>query len=217
MTSEQLYQLVLDRQWTALTAIVVFSALKLWKWAKPAVWDRIPGWARVAIPLLSIGLTGFTESLQEGVTWGPAALSGALAALGTIGAHHVTKIKRISAGVRPDDAEPPTLRSAGVAAATMVLLLTGCSALTGQQAQDAQQAVDTAAALCSNTLLRSDTPKMLIDSGVLPEVVGDVVNNACAVLAASKPGVDALLEQAQQQRTTPARVLTVEAQRRGLL
>ena len=97
------------------------------------------------------------------------------------------------------------------------IALTGCSALTGQQAQDTQQAVDTAAGLCSNTLLRSDTPRMLLDSGVLPEAVPAVVDTACAVLAASKPGIDALLQQAVQQRTTPARMLELEARRRGLL
>ena len=99
----------------------------------------------------------------------------------------------------------------------VTLLITGCAPFAGQPVQDAQQAVDTAASLCSNTLLRSDTPRMLLDSGVLPEAVPGVIDTACAVLAASKPGIDALLEQAQRQRSTPARALTLEAQRRGLL
>lgn len=216
MTSEQLYQLIID-QWAALTAAAVFTALKLWKWLKPTVWEQVPGWARMAIPLLSIGLTGFAESLQGGATWGPAALAGLLAAASTIGAHHITKVKRVLAGGRPDDAEPPTKRSVGLTAVSLVMLLAGCSALTGQQAQDAQQAVDTAASLCSNTLLRSDTPRMLLDSGMLPEAIPPAIDTACAVLAASKPGIDSLLQQAQQQRSTPARALTLEAQRRGLL
>lgn len=99
----------------------------------------------------------------------------------------------------------------------LALALTGCSAFGPQEAETAQDAVDTAADLCTNQLLRSEAPRMLIDSGVLPEVVPDVIETACAVLAASKPGIDALLQQAAQQRTTPARMLTLEAQRRGLL
>ena len=102
-----------------------------------------------------------------------------------------------------------------------LMLVGGCSALTGQQTQDvvntAQDAVATAVALCNNALLRSDTPKKLLDSGMLPETATAVINSTCEVLATSKPGIDALLEQAAQQRTTPARMLELEARRRGLL
>ena len=58
-----------------------------------------------------------------------------------------------------------------------MLLVGGCSALTGQQTQDvvntAQDAVDTAVALCNNALLRSETNKTLLDSGMLPETASD--------------------------------------------
>jgi hypothetical protein len=99
----------------------------------------------------------------------------------------------------------------------LLLLLTGCSALTPQQVDTAQDAVDTAAALCTNQLLRSDTRRMLLESGMAPVEATATIQTACAVLAASKPGIDALLDQAAQARTTPARMLQAEARRRGLL
>jgi hypothetical protein len=52
---------------------------------------------------------------------------------------------------------------------------------------------------------------------MLPEAIPPAINTACTVLAASKPGIEALLEQAARQRSTPERALTLEAQRRGLL
>ena len=58
---------------------------------------------------------------------------------------------------------------------------------------------------------------MLLDSGMLPETATAIINSTCEVLATSKPGIDVLLEQAAQQRTTPARMLEIEARRRGLL
>jgi hypothetical protein len=92
----------------------------------------------------------------------------------------------------------------------LAVTLTACA---GWQ-QPAETTADTAEALCTNTLLRSEeTQRMLLDSGVLPESVPPIVEAACAAL----PGVQALIEQADRQRSPRARVLLAAARARGLL
>jgi hypothetical protein len=97
----------------------------------------------------------------------------------------------------------------------LLMALPGCGLL---QSAPVQSGLDAAEAVCNNTLLRSpDVQRMLIQSGVLPESVATVIESACAVLAATKPGLDSLLEQADKARAPRDRVLAAEARSRGLL
>lgn len=93
--------------------------------------------------------------------------------------------------------------------ATVVIgLVTSCATWR----QDADTALDWGQAACESELLRSDLPQRLVDSGLLPEVVPGIIEQACALL----PAADLIL-QADKARSPRAVVLESEARKRGLL
>ena len=99
-----------------------------------------------------------------------------------------------------------------ITASLFLLALTGCA---GWQ-DTTKTGVDVATQICENELLRTEAPNM-IASGMAPPIVSEVINTACGILAATKPGLDTLLAQADQARAPRGRVLAAEAKARGLL
>jgi hypothetical protein len=92
---------------------------------------------------------------------------------------------------------------------TLVLLLSGCA---GWQ-DTAQTGLDVAQAVCENELLQ----ELLREDRMLSPVAADLAQNACTVLAATEPGLQAILAQADQARAPRGRILAVEARARGAL
>ena len=158
MTSDQLIQLIETHQYTTLVAVLVFGALKVWAWVKPAVWGKVPSWGKTAIPIAAVALGGFADALQGGATWLDAVLAGAL----LIATHHLTKVKRV---VAPD--KPPDTKRTGptVAAASMLILLSGCSVLKSEPVQQAGQVIDAA---CALGLVHSPALLQLLEAQGLP-------------------------------------------------
>lgn len=96
-----------------------------------------------------------------------------------------------------------------LALAPVLAVMYGCT--PAQQQAPVQTALDGAQAVCQNQLLRSDTPKMLIDSGVLPALVPAIIESTCAGLPLAE------LLAGTEFRSTGVRALQKAARQRGLL
>jgi hypothetical protein len=131
--------------------------------------------------------------------------------LETLGLYHGIKLAIPAVAKRKAALKAATKAVTTTLSATVALLLAlGCTPLSSSQI--VHTALDQTQAVCQNTLLRSDTPKMLINSGVLPDLVGDVIEATCAALPVAE-----IIASADKQRAPRARALQAAARERGLL
>jgi len=208
---------------SACTVVLVFVLRLLSRSGYPEFLPFLPAWA----DLTTWGKWGWPGRIGQGVVTcllsGGVVLAAGLedmvltdaelqaageACLGAFGLWH--GLKKLAPGKGAKKA-PITLPSVTL----LLMALPGCGLL---QSAPVQSGLAAAEAVCTNTLLRSpDVQRMLIQSGVVPESVATVIESACAVLAATKPGLESLLEQADKARAPRDRVLSAEARSRGLL
>jgi hypothetical protein len=187
-----LHALIVSHQWTALVAVLLVLAVACWRKAQPIVWDKLPQWARYAIPTLVVGVSGAAESLQHGETWGVAVLTAIVSAWTTIGG-----VK--TAGILAK--APPTV----VTAILFVGFVGAAHACTAQQLQQVQDVKSQAKGLCEQRLIERLAPVLLTQEQA--NVALEAARYACA--AAESECIDEAVqfrkEQLELRQAQPAR------------
>jgi hypothetical protein len=178
------------------------------EWFDVTTWSKY-GWpgtfGQLLVNVVLAGGTVIAASLQDGLT--EAELYAARdAVLQTIGIYHAVKL--VLPKKMPKNAKSAT--TTPLAVGLLLLVATSCAETT--RGQVVQTVLDQGQAICQSELLRSNTPKMLIDSGVLPELVDDVIEATCATLPVAE-----IIAGADKQRAPRARALQAAARERGLL
>jgi hypothetical protein len=217
MTLNEVIQLCVDRAADTVTASAdVATVLGGLRWIGAVAGDdktpAVKGWMDVTRlpqrvqPLVPMALTAgalLWLARDAGLTWHLASVvavvNGVLGGFVASGMAHDTP-RLIRGGKRV---------GRGLAAGAAALLLVGCASW-----QDtAQTGLDVAQAVCENELLQ----ELLREDRMLSPVAADLAENACTVLAATEPGLQAILAQADQARAPRGRILAAEARARGAL
>lgn len=188
-----LHKLIVAHQWTAVVAVLLVVAVACWRKAQPLVWDKLPKWARYAIPMFVVGASAVAESLQRGDSWGLTAVTGLVSVWATIGG-----VKTAGLLVKA----PP-------AAANAVLFVVAswtAYACTSQQLRVAQDIRGQAANACEFQILVFVAPLLLTDAQArealrVTRVACAAVDSDCAKDAASGFRDEQLkLQEAQRAR-----------------
>lgn len=89
LLKETLTAVLAAKSGVSMVGVGVLFALRLLKHFAPAIWDKLPWYAKLALPFICAAGGTFLIALPTG--WLPAAGAALTAGLGAVGLHHITK------------------------------------------------------------------------------------------------------------------------------
>lgn len=152
-------------------------------WFDVTTWGKY-GWlgtmGQLLVNVVLAGGTVLAASFSDGLTKDELYAAGK-AVIEAIGIYHGIKLVLPNVAARKKTLKDSSATTTQASAAILLLVTAvGCGSLS--QNEVVSTVLDQGQAVCQNELLRSDTPKMLIASGVLPDYVPAVIEATCAAL-----------------------------------